>query len=102
MDAREKAAALDVRFYDSDGKRHEVQVPFLGCDFVIVDGACPHCEAEPFKAQGRGMSHDHDTYYAQARCLGCDKAVGQIELHVSTVFGIEEDERVLNGRCRVY
>jgi hypothetical protein len=38
---------------------------------------------------------------AEGYCLACREYVDQIRARMSTVFGLE-DERVLNGRCRVY
>lgn len=65
---------------------------------------CPVCGAEPGEVAGiRGtQSHDHDTYRAEAATICCDTRIGTIEVRVSTVFGIHEDEAVLNGRPRVY
>lgn len=50
----------------------------------------------PSYAQG------HDRYTGDAECCRCRQKVGPMEVVVSTLFGLEEDERVLQGRCRVY
>lgn len=72
-------------------------------DHVRIECPCPHCKASPLLARGTGIrSHDHDTYYADAVALCCGKPIGRMSTTVSTIFGIEEDERVLNGRARVY
>jgi hypothetical protein len=82
---------------------HKATLPFEGADHVVVDGACPKCKGTPFTAKGQHITHhDHDTYYAHAICCKCGAPVGQMKTVVSTIFGIEEDERVLFGRCRVY
>jgi hypothetical protein len=71
--------------------------------FVEVNAACPRCKIEPMQVQGNGNSiESRDTYRADARCLACGETVGTLRVKVSTIFGIEEDDRVLNGRCRVY
>jgi hypothetical protein len=73
-------------------------------DHVVVEGACPKCKATPFSAAGTGMSiESHDTYRAEGACLSCKKRVGVLRVVVSTIFGLEEDERVLYGSpCKVY
>ena len=74
----------------------------------IVDGRaivaqCPSCKATGAEVRGQGIErHDHDTYYAQALCLSCGERIGTLETTVSTIFGIEEDRAVLQGRARVY
>lgn len=84
-------------------RRIKATLPYEGCDHVTIDEPCPSCEHEsPAKLRGRGHYHSHDTHHATAVALCCGVAVGKIEVRVSTIFGIDEDERVLNGRCRVY
>ena len=86
-----------------DGGTRAAKRPYEKADHVVVTGACPHCGVEPFKAKGRGVSSkDHDSYYAEADCVDCGKFVGTIRAKMDTLFGIEEDERVLSGRYRVY
>ncbi len=65
-------------------------------------GACPACSTADVGVSGRNQRHDHDTYYADAYCIACCAHIGTIEVTVSTIFGIEEDQAVLNGRVRVY
>ena len=55
------------------------------------------------QVQGNGESvESRDTYRADAHCLACGETIGVLRVKMSTIFGIEEDKRVLNGRCRVY
>lgn len=69
----------------------------------IAAGACPGCKAEPFRVQGGNRRiHDRETYVADGRCVDCGDAVGYIYARVETVFGLEEDRNVLEGRERVY
>lgn len=86
-------------------RRDTVEAPRADAGHVVVAGECPDCKASPFKVAGvaGSMTHDHDTYRADARCIACDKGFGKLVVEVSTIFGIEEDRAVLvHGRARVY
>lgn len=88
-----------------EGKTRSATLPedYENAEYVTVSGTCPHCGVEPFNVRGGGiMSKDHDSKYAEASCLACGKHVGRMRVRFDTIFGIEEDERVLNGRYRVY
>jgi hypothetical protein len=78
--------------------------PFKGSEHVVVEGACPNCDANPFKVAGFAGTRveTHDTIEAVAACLGCQTRVGKLVVKVDTIFGIEEDRRVLAGPWRVY
>lgn len=68
-----------------------------------VDGACPGCERTPFLVKGHGAQrHGERTLRAGVRCVDCGDPVGYVYARIGTIFGLEEDERVLNGRARVY
>ena len=70
---------------------------------ALFAGACPLCGEDPLPVQGHGQHiEDHDTYAACGHCAVCTERVGVIRARVSTIFGLAEDERVLNGRPRVY
>ncbi len=68
---------------------------------------CAECGASPMRVVG-GESRfatgkdRHDTYEASAHCVQCKTRVGTLRVKMNTLFGLEEDERVLNGMCRVY
>ena len=69
----------------------------------VAIGACPGCNVEAFVIVGGNRRiENRDTYKADGRCKQCGDAVGHIYAKVDTFFGIEEDERVLHGRARVY
>ena len=91
-------------YLEIEGVRHAASLPYNGADCVEVDVRCPVCMQEgPIRVVGDGIAdRTHDEYRAHARHRGCGKHVGRLIAHVSTIFGIEEDERVLNGRPRVY
>ena len=66
------------------------------------DTECPFC-SKPLRVQGAGNRiGGRDYYSARGYCADCGQHVGEIRAYVSTIFGLEEDERVLNGRPRVY
>lgn len=91
---------ISIKF--NDGTRQTATLPYQGCQHVEVDGTCPSCGTKPWKARGGQPETGYDEYRAQAQCLSCDKIVGTMIVKVSTIFGIEEDDRVLSGRYRVY
>lgn len=96
---------MKVELEPSDGgTRIEAQVPFHGATRVEVGTPCPSCEREaPLKLVGKGTpERGHDTYTCRAEALCCGATLGKLIVTMSTIFGLEEDERVLNGRCRVY
>lgn len=64
-------------------------------EFATADVPCPHCAVTPLRVQGTGKRvASHDTYAAEAVAMCCDRHVGEIRARVSTLFGLEEDERV--------
>lgn len=97
-------SAKRVWLTDGDGNEYEAKIPFVNCAYVVVplgESQCPKCNA--IKVRGGGKSRESDdTWRADAYCLECREPRGMLRVRVDTLFGIEEDERVLNGRCRVY
>lgn len=73
---------------------------------VEVPRACPGCKAEPYRVTGCGREidpeHRHDTYRADAACTACGTRVGVLRVKVSTLFGLEEDERLARMGVRIY
>ncbi len=91
---------MKVTVIGADDIRRPARVAESG-QFVTIAN-CPSCRAEDAEVRGTGITHhDHDTYYARA-VASCCGAVMRMETKVSTLFGIEEDNAVLNGRPRVY
>ncbi len=89
------------------GKVYPAMLPQPSAEYVVVHlpaGVHDSCRDADriIMVSGGDTTHDHDTYTAPAWCRTCDEHVGTIRVKVSTIFGIEEDARVLNGRCRVY
>lgn len=80
----------------------ECKLPHSSADHVMPEGKCPECGQEEWKVQGGETTRGHDTYSAPARCVLCGERVGTLVVKMDTLFGLEEDERVLHGRARVY
>jgi hypothetical protein len=91
------------------GRTHTAHQPYDGAPSVEVNGWT--CE-RLFLAAACGSQYvagikgtdevGHDTHTAKAGCARCGATVGTIKVAFNTLFGIEEDARVLNSRCRVY
>lgn len=77
--------------------------PLPSGERAIAEGSCPACGAAELPVAGRGRYVEtRDTYAARGVALCCGEDIGIIRARVDTIFGVEEDERVLHGRCRVY
>lgn len=77
--------------------------PYLDATFVRVP-ECPACKRKPADIQGKDPEWlDEATCQANAVCLDCGKPVGILQAIIGTLFGLEEDRRVLQlGPWRVY
>jgi hypothetical protein len=86
-----------------NGKKHKVAPPYEGASYADVPNQkCPRCE-ESLQVQGTGRRiASYDTYTAPAICTACEKVVGELQVKVNTLFGIEEDERVFQSGVRIY
>lgn len=96
---------------DEKPHRRKCVVPYEGAKHVLADGCCPLCLVDEagfgrrvFKIAGGNPSASADdrAWEATAVCLGCRKIVGTLRVETDTLFGVQEDERVLNGPWRVY
>ncbi len=77
--------------------------PGNGADAIEIPGRpCPLCRATPFVVSGRGHIVHEGARFAVAVSRCCRERVGDLKVEHETLFGHEEDERVLMGRCRVY
>lgn len=72
--------------------------------WIDVAGRCPECKADVLRVIGDKRRQDigHDTVTAPALATCCGSTIGKVRVELDTIFGLEEDERVLHGRCRVY
>jgi hypothetical protein len=91
-----------ITLHVSAGPARKCTLAFREADHADAEGACPACGVEPFGVVGKNMHHTFDTYIADGHCTACKAHVGELRVKVNTLFGIDEDEAVLNGRCRVY
>jgi hypothetical protein len=86
--------------------RHTATKPHEEAEYCVVDIACPHCKVTPLKVSGHGKSIDpdarHDTWRADGSSVCCNVQIGTIRVKVSTLFGIEEDQRVYSMGIRIY
>ena len=99
---------MKITVKTTDGRTLKGALPYEGAEYAVVVGLkCPRpgCESreEPgLRVRGPHPETKHDRMVSPATCAYCGSGVGVITAVFSTVFGIEEDMRVLNGRCRVY
>lgn len=87
------------------GRSHEARLPYPTAPAAAIDGlACPFCKAAaPLAVLAKRSVQGHDTVRGEGYTACCDADIGgEIVVTFSTIFGLEEDERVLNGRPRVY
>lgn len=72
---------------------------------LVTQGiSCPACK-EPLAVFGNTATLervDDETEEARAHCGSCKASVGRVRITYDTLFGLEEDDRVLKGRYRVY
>lgn len=107
---------MEITLITTDGQTFHCTLPNEGAKFVYLgrrsDRAvshlkpeqCPCCRSEMPRIQGQGpkTTTDHDAQDPNAICLECGEHVGTLRAVFDTIFGIDEDRDVLNGRCRVY
>lgn len=96
--------STQIHYNPASGPRVSATLPHHDADHVTVPGACPNCGATPFAVAGvkGSMVTGHDTMISDAGCTACKRVTGRLVVTVSTIFGIREDQAVLQGRCRVY
>jgi len=85
-----------------DGTKLECSLSFPEAEHVDARSRRAHCGGEHLMIRGGDPTIGHDIYTSKAFCAVCLEHLGSLVVVVSTIFGIEEDNRVLNGRCRVY
>lgn len=90
---------MRVTLTDREGQVHDLE-PTEGGQFAEAPEPCA-CGSRLVGGTGREVE-SHGTYRARGLCAGCREPRGVIRAQVETVFGLEEDERVLAGPWRVY
>lgn len=91
---------MKITFTPTDGKAETAKLPYDGAAFVEVATPCA-CGCTSIAGGGQSIE-SHDTYRAAAHCTKCRKPRGVLRVKMSTIFGVEEDERVLAGPWKVY
>lgn len=90
---------------DEDGnpKPVECHKPYEAANFVRYDGQCPRCLSTPLDLKLMGEIEQHkEHHYAPVGCHLCGAHVGTIKETPESIFGEDEDRRVLHGRYHVY
>jgi hypothetical protein len=87
---------------DEKPRRLTLTLSFPGAVAADCSEPCP-CGSSSVVGDGIERSTAHrDRYIAKGFCAGCRARRGIIYAEVSTLFGVEEDERVLAGPWKVY
>ena len=92
---------MKITLVDPDNSKHECALPYAHATYVTAKDWKCECGSDGVQSPEKRIA-GHDEYVGAARCVDCKAPAGTLRVKVSTIFGIEEDERVLNGRCRVY
>lgn len=95
---------MKITLRTNDKADHNCSLPYEGAAAVDVDDGttCNHCDEVLRVYSNQHQSCGDGSVKGRALCLSCKKEVGFLFVEFNTIFGLEEDQRVLNGRCRVY
>ena len=95
---------MKITIKQHNGGTRSLRQPYEGADYLIASNGDPTCYrcGTVFKLRVPRYRTEHDRYIGAGRCVSCDADLGTVTVRVDTIFGIEEDRRVLDGRCRVY
>lgn len=80
-------------------------LPYLDAGFLVCEGKCPCCDTQRFEIKGDTKSKvqvNDLVFVCVAYCTNCQKPVGTLKVEMETLFGLDEDRKVLQGRPRVY
>lgn len=97
---------MKITLHTTDAQRLKMREPYVKAAYVEgrEGTACPHCKASPIRARSNEhiVVHDREVH-GSAYCMNCEETVGKLVVKMNTLFGLEEDRRVMiHGRCRVY
>lgn len=88
-----------------DGKRATCRLPFVGAESVVTKVVCGHngeCLSHFVRGNGQNRTETQYEEEEDAVCVLCKTPRGRLHVKLDTLFGRDEDQRVLNGRYRVY
>lgn len=98
---------MEVLILAPDGTLHPAEQAAHGSHHAIARVPCPACGIEQLRVEGlvphvvMATDHEHKTEW-EARAICCGKDGFTIGVRRVSLFGFEEDRRVLEGRPRVY
>jgi len=95
---------VKITIHIGEDEVRDGSLKFPTAERVDVDGSCPLCKHEPFQVSGKNgtTEQSRDSITQDAVCRACDEVVGKVKVTFDTIFGIEEDERVLGGPHKVF
>lgn len=94
---------MKIELQPTTGPRIRARLPYEGAEYVVLSAPCPSCDTPAAPIAGKGVdTTTHSTHEAEAIATCCGARVGRLIVTLDTLFGIEEDNRVLNGPWRVY
>lgn len=103
-DAGEVELAIESLECDVLQDGHLAQSCAVAREYARTPEPCPACGAWHVHGPAPSIG-GHDYYTARALCArpSCRLDRGELRGYVSTIYGLDEDRRVLDhGRCRVY
>lgn len=101
---------LSVLFHNESGlgdeKPREAKLPWLDAAYLTVDGGCPRCRAPWLEIRGETKTKTIDPetghLFATAYALCCLQPIGTLKVESQSLFGADEDAKVLAGRVKVF
>ena len=99
-----KPLKITYRPHDHGDLTIDLPVPPEGQKYILAERVeCGKCGRRPMRIIcGEAHIHSYDEYEARAACGHCGGGCGKVIVRVRTLFGLEEDRAVLEGRPRVY
>ena len=76
-------------------------IPYANAQYVEVSAPCL-CGSVAIRGNGRDREETQYNEEETAICATCGTVRGRIHVDLDSIFGRDEDRRVLYGRCRVY
>jgi len=87
-----------------DSINYKAILPSQNSKYVEIEELTCECNLQKLQVLGDETKQIiHFNYInAPAHCNNCGVYKGQLKVTIDTLFGLEEDNAVLNGRARVY
>ena len=99
-----QAKRITLYPHGHEGTTMSLPVPPEGQGYILAERIeCGKCGRRPVHIVcGEADIASFDEWGARAVCGHCGGGCGRVRVQVSTLFGLDEDRAVLQGRCRVY